>query len=208
MEPDFSRNRVNGLCQDLFSLPVPTKGQALRGTPGTAFLCLKGALLLGLSFPMNRRGRRTPERRPLKVLKDGDPQVETIVIFHRLVLELEDLVPLLSWSPWPWPGLTHTTAGWPNYSFSPRMQEREGGVLPAEMRGQRSEKSSTSPCPSLDLFFLSGTTRKNLDKEIFKWLPAQGSPQLILGLKLEGHRFLLPGRGGETEIKRQNGILF
>lgn len=43
---------------------------------------------------MNLIGRRTPEMRPLKALKDGDPGVENIVVIHWLILELEGLVPL------------------------------------------------------------------------------------------------------------------
>lgn len=79
------------VCRDLFSLPVHTKGQVLPSTSGTTFFCLK---TLGLSFPVYLIGRRVPDMRCLKVLEDGDPGVENIVIIHRLLLELEGLMPL------------------------------------------------------------------------------------------------------------------
>lgn len=55
-----------------------------RGS-GTAFLSLsktlgRSLLLLGLSFPMCLRGRRTPEMRSLRVLKNEDSWVGNSVI--------------------------------------------------------------------------------------------------------------------------------
>lgn len=143
------------VCQDWFSLPVHT------GKPGAT-----GHLwdYLSLSKDFRRWGpsprAQSPlvsnrEKSPFKVLEDGDPGAENIVIIHSQAHSRAGGLDAIAYPGLPpWGALTHTAAGLPNCSFSTRMPmvaARGRGCSPS--RNERSEKSSTSPCPSLDLSF-------------------------------------------------------